>query len=224
MAMGIIIWAKQILGETLNKIEPWKSEKDMVKDCIKLIERAVPKSKTKKPPKVIIIGALGRCGGGCVHIAKSCNLKEISEWDLDETKDGGPFETIINDHDIFVNCIRLMNKIPPFITMDLCKKKERRLTVISDVACDPNNPNNPVPVYNEITTMFKPVKRVINGNNGDILPLDVTAIDHLPSLIPLEASEQYSDDLIDTLMDLKNRDSKVWQRARNTFLEHVAKV
>ena len=213
---------KQVLNEKLDKIEAWKCEKDMVNDCIALIKRAAPKSKYKKPPKVIVIGALGRCGGGSVHIAKSCGLTEISEWDLDETKGGGPFETIVNDHDIFVNCIRLMKKIPPFITMDLCKNnKKRRLTVISDVACDPNNPNNPVPVYDAITTMFDPVRRVIDVKDN---PLDVTAIDHLPSLIPLEASEQYSDDLIDTLLDLKNRDSKVWQRARDKYLENVAKV
>jgi len=110
MAMGIIIWCKQILNEKLDKIEAWKCEKDMVNDCIKLIKRAVPKSKFKKAPKVIIIGALGRCGSGSVHIAKSCNLTEISEWDLNETKAGGPFETIVNDHDIFINCITINEK------------------------------------------------------------------------------------------------------------------
>lgn len=52
----------------------------------------------------------------------------------------------------------------------------------------------------------------------------MTAIDHLPSLIPLEASEQYSDDLIDTLLEMKNRKSKVWLRARDTYLQNVAKV
>ena len=220
MAMGIIIWAKQVLGEKLDRIEPWKNEKEMVADCIALIERAAPKSKYGKAPKVIIIGALGRCGRGSVHIARQCKLTEISQWDLDETKAGGPFEAVVNEHDIFVNCIRLMDPIPPFISMDLCKNKERRLTVISDVACDPNNPNNPVPVYDAITTMFEPVRRVIDGK----VPLDVTAIDHLPSLIPIEASDQYSDDLIDTLLALKDRKSKVWLRARDTFLQNVAEV
>ena len=170
MALGIIIWAKQVLGEDLKIVEPWNNEKDMIADCIKLIEKATPLSKYKKPPKVIIIGALGRCGGGAVHIAKSCKLTEISEWDLNETKRGGPFKEIINDHDIFINCIRLMKKIPPFITKELCKDNNRRLTVISDVACDPNNPNNPVPVYNEITTMFKPIHRIINKTRKKVLP------------------------------------------------------
>ena len=85
MAMGIIIWAKQILGETLNRVEPWKNVQEMVDECVQLIARAVPKSKYGKPPKVIIIGALGRCGSGSVHIAKQCKLTEISEWDLNET-------------------------------------------------------------------------------------------------------------------------------------------
>ena len=220
MAMGIIIWAKQILGEQLNRIDPWKNEKEMVNECIQLIESAVPKSKYKTPPKVIIIGAKGRCGQGSVYIAKQCKLTEISEWGRNETKRGGPFEEVVNEHDIFVNCIHLKDEIPPFITMELCQSENRRMTVISDVACDPNNPNNPVPVYDSITTVFEPVKRAIDGK----VPLDVTAIDHLPSLIPLEASEQYSDDLIDTLLELKNVNSKIWQRAREVFQQNVEKV
>ena len=92
MAMGIMVWAKQILGDTLNHIEPWQSEEEMVSVCTQLVKWAVPKSRFRKPPKVIIIGALGRCGRGSVHIARQCKLTEISQWDLEETKGGGPFE------------------------------------------------------------------------------------------------------------------------------------
>jgi len=228
MAMAIIVWCKQILNEKFDKIESWKSEKDMISDCCKIMERAIPKSKYKKAPKVIIIGALGRFGKGSVQIAKACNITEIAEWDLDETKQGGPFNTIVNDYDIFINCIRLMDNkpIPPFITMDLCNNNtKRRLSVISDVACDPNNPNNPIPVYNSITTMFEPVRRIIERDNKtNQLPLDITAIDHLPSLIPLEASQQYSHDLIQTLLQLKDRNSKIWLNARNVFLKNIQKL
>ena len=200
MAMGIMVWAKQCLHEELEEAKAWQSEEEMVADCTELIQRA------GRRPKVVIIGALGRCGRGSVHIAKRCKLTEISEWDLAETKGGGPFEAVVHEHDIFVNCIRLTSSIPPFVDMDLCRSKKRRLTVISDVACDPNNPNNPIPVYHAITTMFDPVRRVIEPKEDDgVKPLDVTAIDHLPSLIPLEASQQYSDDLIATMLDLKNR-------------------
>merc|ERR1712113_197566 len=105
--------------------------------------------------------------------------------------------------------------------MDLCKNSsKRRLSVISDVACDPNNPDNPIPVYNKITTMTEPVRRIID----DKLPLDVTAIDHLPSLIPFEASTQYCNDLINTLLELKNPNSDVWLRARKVYLDNVAKI
>jgi len=223
MAMGIITWCKQVLNEKMTTLDSWPNEQEMVKYCVQLLERAVPKSKHKRAPKVIIIGALGRCGRGSAYIAKQCKLTEISEWDLAETKPGGPFPSVVFEHDIFVNCIRLMTKIPPFITMEMCQQKTRRLTVVSDVACDPNSPNNPVPIYGAITSIFEPVRRVIEASK-DVLPLDVTAIDHLPSLIPLEASQHYSEDLLPTLLELKNRQSSVWLRARNVFLDHVAKV
>eukprot|EP01084_Bolivina_argentea_P001782 3288_1 len=72
MAMGIIVWAKQILKEKLDAIDSWASEKAMIAECKQLLERAVPLTKAKKLPKVIVIGALGRCGGGSVYIGKAC--------------------------------------------------------------------------------------------------------------------------------------------------------
>ena len=81
----------------------------------------------------------------------------------------------------------------------------------------------------EVSTSFKsPVNRVINEK-----PLDVIAIDHLPSLIPRESSIEFSKQLLPHLMTLKNLDFKkkqdteekrVWERARNLFLEKVKEL
>ena len=80
------------------------------------------------------------------------------KWDLAETAKGGPFREIL-DVDIFVNCIYLSSKIPPFLTADFIESeggKDRRLSVIVDVSCDTTNPNNPIPIYGINTTFTEP--------------------------------------------------------------------
>jgi hypothetical protein len=111
-----------------------------------VIHRAI--AKTGSAPKTIVIGALGRCGQGALEFASKIGLLEhVSKWDLEETKKGGPFAEIL-DHDIMLNCIYLMTKIPPFITQEMIKDSTtRKLSVVVDVSCDASNPNNPLPIY-----------------------------------------------------------------------------
>jgi saccharopine dehydrogenase (NAD+, L-lysine forming) len=48
--------------------------------------------------------------------------------------------------------------------------------------------------------------------------LSVISIDHLPTLLPREASEQFSGDLLPTLLEYKNRDTaRVWTEAETLF-------
>nr|KAJ3420157.1 Saccharopine dehydrogenase [Polyrhizophydium stewartii] len=131
-----------------------------------------------------------------------------------ETARGGPFNEIL-DHDIFVNCIYLSSPIPPFITKDMLASPGRRLTVLSDVSCDATNPNNPVPVYYGASTFDDPVIRVSVPESA---PLDVVAIDHLPTLLPLESSEAFCKDLLPSLLALREMDSsRVWTDAADLF-------
>ncbi|MBT8408447.1 MAG: saccharopine dehydrogenase, partial [Alphaproteobacteria bacterium] len=55
-------------------------------------------------------------------------------------------------------------------------------------------------------------------------PLDVTAIDNLPTMLPREASEDYAAQLLPTLRTLDKMDSGVWPRARQTFEAAIAKL
>ena len=36
----------------------------------------------------------------------------------------------------------------------------RKLSVVVDVSCDCSNPNNPIPIYNDITTFKSPARQV----------------------------------------------------------------
>jgi saccharopine dehydrogenase (NAD+, L-lysine-forming) len=55
-------------------------------------------------------------------------------------------------------------------------------------------------------------------------PLDVTAIDNLPSLMPVESSQDYAAQLLPSLLTLNDLGSGVWGRAKAEFDRHVAGV
>ncbi|SVE22851.1 uncharacterized protein METZ01_LOCUS475705, partial [marine metagenome] len=64
----------------------------------------------KSTPKVMIIGSAGRCGAGAAELFRELDL-EVTLWDIEETRDGGPFEEILV-HDVFVNCVFVSKPIP----------------------------------------------------------------------------------------------------------------
>ncbi|ORZ33783.1 Saccharopine dehydrogenase [Catenaria anguillulae PL171] len=172
-------------------------------------------------PKVLVIGALGRCGRGAVDMLRKAGLPEshIAQWDLNETKRGGPFPEIATDYDVFINCIYLSSPIPPFLTRHELDLPNRKLSVLVDVSCDPNNPHNPIPVYGESISTF--VKPTITTDQG----LHVVAIDHLPSLLPREASEMFVADLLPSLVELENGlGARVWREARQLFEKKVGEA
>lgn len=163
-------------------------------------------------PRVIIIGAKGRCGRGAAELCRSLGL-ETTLWDLEETVQGGPFHEIL-EHDIFLNCVFVQSAIPPFLTRQLLDQA-RRLSVMVDVSCDPYGDYNPLPVYDRCTTFSGPALRL-----RDKPVLDLVAIDHLPSMLPKESSEDFSSQLLGALMELP--DGRVWQRALELFAEKAA--
>ncbi|KKZ61181.1 saccharopine dehydrogenase (NAD+, L-lysine forming) [[Emmonsia] crescens] len=168
-------------------------------------------------PRVLVIGALGRCGRGAVDACVKAGCEDILRWDMAETAKGGPFQEIV-ESDIFVNCIYLNEKIASFVDMESLKSPNRKLSVVCDVSCDTTNPNNPIPIYNMNTTFDKPTISLPLSNP----PLSVISIDHLPSLLPAESSNAFSADLLPCMLEIKNRDSHpVWQRAEKLFREKV---
>ena len=91
--------------------------------------------------------------------------------------------------------------------------------MIGDIACDPDSAFNPVQVYDRATTWAEPALRV-----HDAPPLDIMAIDNLPSMLPRESSEDFAGQLLPTLRALPEAGNPVWQGARDLFGKHVAEV
>ena len=89
------------------------------------------------------------------------------------------------------------------------------LSVICDVSCDPSSDFNPLPIYRECSDFKNPCLRIIDGSR----PLDLIAIDHLPSLLPAESSDDFSSQLLPSLLDIGDDTTGVWRRARELFLE-----
>jgi saccharopine dehydrogenase (NAD+, L-lysine-forming) len=209
-ALSVLTWANQQQNITppLADISSYPDKQQLLID----IKKAVNKLKTQ--PKLFVIGARGRSGKGAVDLAKALSL-DVAEWDLAETKKGGPFIEI-NQADIFVNCVLINQDLPPFITQELLNRDDRKLSVIVDVSCDPYGSYNPLPIYQQCTTFKTPCLRII-----DTKVLDLIAIDHLPSLLPKESSEDYGDQLLTHLLTLGDTSEGVWPEALALFKNKI---
>ncbi|GBL48569.1 saccharopine_dehydrogenase_[NAD(+),_L-lysine-forming] [Candidozyma auris] len=224
-AIGVLDWAfKQTHddSENLPAVSPYPNETALVEHVKKELDAAVAKTGGRLP-SCLVIGALGRCGSGALDLFRKVGIPEdhLQKWDMAETAKGGPFQEIA-DADIFVNCIYLSKPIPPFINFDLLNKPDRKLRSIVDVSADTTNPHNPIPVYT-IATVFNDPTVPVGTTAGP--KLSVCSIDHLPSLLPREASEQFSKDLMPSLLQLPQRDTApVWTRAKKLFNHHVSRL
>jgi len=162
-------------------------------------------------PKAIVIGALGRCGSGAKEVFDHFGV-ETTSWDYEETKRGGPFPEI-KMHDIFINCVLMTTKIPPFVSREMLQTN-KKLSIIGDVSCDPTSDLNPIPIYDHITSWKEPFLKTCD--------LELLAVDNLPSLLPRESSIDFSSQLIEHLINLANEgeENHVWKASLDIFKKH----
>lgn len=222
-ALGLEAWAWQHSHpeEELKGVKPYPNEDSLIKHVTEAVSGST--KKIGRNPRVLVVGALGRCGKGAVDMALRVGIpsENVLQWDMAETAKGGPFAEIV-ESDIFINCIYLSQPIPPFIDAQSLENPDRKLSVVVDVSCDTTNPHNPIPIYNVNTTFNKPTVPVAVSGEP---PLLVISIDHLPTLLPREASEAFSKDLLPSLLLLKDRmNTRVWQDAEKLFHSKVASL
>ncbi|KAH6896668.1 hypothetical protein B0T10DRAFT_433186 [Thelonectria olida] len=231
-ALGLKNWAWQLAhpSEKLPAVSSFTEGRGYYKNEDELVSQiredlAAGEKVLGRKPTAFVLGALGRCGSGAVDLFVKAGIPEenITRWDLNETKDRqGPYEEIAQ-HDIFLNAIYLSEPIPPFVNDELLAKPGRNLNVVIDVSCDTTNPHNPIPIYSINTTFDEPTVGVDVKDDQNTTPLSVISIDHLPSMLPREASESFSEGLKASLLTLNERDSsRVWTDAEKLFKEKVA--
>ena len=171
----------------------------------------------------LVTGARGRSGRGAQRALMTAGVP-ITRWDRQETRD--LHKQALLGHDLLVNCVVTHTPTTPFVEQsDL--GHERRLRVLADVTCDVTGPTNMLPVNTEITTWQEPVRRLHGGTpEHGIAPLEVIAIDNLPSLLPREASEGFSADLTPHLLGLAEEGgpSGPWRAAGRAFDEAIGRL
>jgi len=219
-ALAIHSWAHQITHFNDGKhvpippVKPFENEKKLVEFVKQELDIALAKTQ-KSPPKTLIMGKGGRCATGAFDFLQKSQLDSLcAQWGKEDTAKGGPFEEIL-EFDVFVNCVLITNKTPPFLTFETLQKP-RNLSIISDVSCDPTGPYNPLPIYPSITHFANPAHIIDAGENNNP-PLDLIAIDHLPSALPRESTEDFSIQLLPHLLELQQKESAVFQRAFELF-------
>ncbi|MGZ3215209.1 saccharopine dehydrogenase [Paracoccus sp. T5] len=167
-------------------------------------------------PRAIVIGAKGRVGSGACDLLSQMGVS-VTKWDIAETAHGGPFPEVLM-HDIFINAILAQPGAPVFVPAD-ATGPNRALTVIGDVACDPTSDFSPIKVYDRTTSWDQPALRV-----AEVPPLDVVAIDNLPSMLPRESSEDYAAQLLPVLEGLDAPETGPWARAGALYHDHAKEV
>lgn len=99
-ALGLQVWAWQKRtggdGGDFPGVKPYSNEAALLEVVRGQVKAAVGLSGGTWP-RVIVIGALGRCGSGAVDAALKAGVPDenILKWDLEETASGGPFPEIL---------------------------------------------------------------------------------------------------------------------------------
>ena len=210
-AISVLCWIAQQNGAICPPIATYSHQKaltDELSQAIAALDVALPNA--------IVIGALGRVGTGAADLCAALGIP-VTKWDIADTAGGGPFSKILA-HTLFFNCILARPGTPIFASHDIVNR-DRALRVLGDIACDPHSDYNPIPINNKLTNWATPAARVASAP-----PLDVIAIDNLPSLLPLESSEDFARQLLPFLLELDTLDQGVWGRAKKTFDQHIKGV
>ncbi|MEU1489750.1 saccharopine dehydrogenase [Streptomyces sp. NPDC005775] len=161
------------------------------------------------PPRAIVLGALGRCGRGACDALETAGVRP-QRWDLAET--GNLDREALLAADLVVNAVQVDKPGTVFLTPADLDDPARRIRVLADVTCDVTSDCNVLPVYDAITGWDAPARRLRDGDH----PVDVIAIDNLPSLLPGEASTSFSAALTPQL-ELLDTGSTAWERCLDLF-------
>jgi saccharopine dehydrogenase (NAD+, L-lysine-forming) len=203
-AVALMCWIAQQRGALCGPVAAF----DSANHLLAALQTDLVATTTARPTG-LIIGALGRVGTGAADLCTAMGVP-VTRWDMAETARGAPFPEVLA-HDIFLNCILARTGTPVFVPAS-AKTAARQLSVIGDIACDPDSDFSPIKVYDRVTTWEAPALRV-----HDRPVLDVTAIDNLPSMLPLESSEDFAAQLLPVLLTLDRLEAGVWGRAGETF-------
>jgi saccharopine dehydrogenase (NAD+, L-lysine-forming) len=180
----------------INALKPWTSIDVMIQEA----QNARPHPLTK----IAVIGAEGRSGKGIQYILDKLNIK-YTKYTRDSPQDS--LSTVLPAYSIIYNAISLDESYQTVWFHP--KQNQTNPITIVDVSCDYTRPNNPIKLYNAPTSWLHPVYTPQTAPH-----IDIIAIENLPSLLPKESSDHFSDKLYPLLLD---QSSIIWQNAATVF-------
>ncbi len=201
--VGAALGVLQLRGQLRGSLQPLSKAS---------LDRALTRGRSADTPRALVIGALGRCGRGARAALHTAGVSPTC-WDVAETRSLDRAQLL--DHDLLVNAVLTPRPVPPFLTTADVADPARRLRVVADVTCDVTSDCNVLPIYDDATDWERPVRRIRGGER----PLDLIAIDNLPSLLPVEASVDFSAQLLAQLLRLGTAAASPWERCLAAFHE-----
>ena len=163
------------------------------------------KKKIIKNIKIAIVGPNGNCGNGVRYILNLFSIK-YDEFNKNSNK------FILINYDIVFNCINLNGFIEPWFDDNTIFNKN---IVIVDISCDYANIFNPIKIYNKPTTWINPIYSYSNF-------VDIIAIDNLPSLLPIDSSNYFSNIIVDLLVN--NEYKEYWDNNLILYYEKIKNI
>ena len=207
-ALGVLAWAKKKKGENLGPAKPWKSRELLIRDVTQVLG--------DQNPSVVITGAKGRCGVGATQlIMDTVSSPHLQLWDLAETQRGGPFVELL-EQDLLIHAVSNSKIMAPFLDQQSFQGSNPKLSMVVDVTCDLGNPTHLLPFIDRPTDLLSPVAIKMIGSTS----VDYIAIDHLPTLLPRESSEDFSNHLFPFLLGFLDQEPKatsVFHRSLEIF-------
>ena len=211
--MGAALGAHRLLERRAGRDEITKGVSPFESQAV-IIEKlkALAAEKEGELPTAIVIGAKGRSGTGACECLEAIGIK-VTKWDIEETRLLD--RQALLAHDMMVNCVLMFG--PGLLLTNKSHLADSRcqMKVISDVSCDPFSDFNPLPIYAEPTSWEDPVIEVAKNGQGEAV--EVTSIDNLPSLLPAQAADEFSDQFVKSL--LRFPDGLEWKNAEVKFAE-----
>lgn len=188
-------YSKQVKKENISNLKPYKFKMDLLNNIQKL-----------DAIKIVVIGPNGRSGSGVITVLDHFKIPFNKLCKTDS-------KTNLEKYDIVFNCI-LLEKNLNEVWFDE-KTIFNKPIIIVDISCDYSSLNNPIKIYNEPTTWEKPV---FSYNEN----VDIIAINNLPSLLPKDSSNEFSEILVKLLLIFNN--DLVWENNKNYYYDIINKL
>ena len=221
-ALGILqYYFKKLYDIDIHNLEPWDSKRDIIND-IKYVKRfnidqiiccerlnnfnEIFNGIYNNEIKIGIIGGYGNCGKGVIELLNIVNFEYVI---IDKEN-----INYINlyEFDILYNCILLdENYDKVWFDKNMIFNKE---IIIVDISCDYSKVNNPIQIYNNPTSYENPVLKY-----GDYV--DIIAINNLPSLLPKDSSDYFSEKCVELLLDYNSDSNNYWSKNKNIFFDKI---